>query len=80
MDFNFQLGKNVEIVFYGMYRFEELYKVYVSCSSTIIEYIFNSFLFSKSSLNKKHYLMGLGLNTKKIPQNSGKQIGIPEDM
>ena len=27
-----------------------------------------------------HYLMGLGSNTKKIPQNSGKQIRIPEGM
>ena len=27
-----------------------------------------------------HYLMGLGPNTKKIPQNSGKQIRIPEGM
>ena len=28
----------------------------------------------------RHYLMGLGPNTKKIPQNSGKQIRIPEGM
>ena len=27
-----------------------------------------------------HYLMGIGPNTKKIPQNSGKQIRIPEGM
>ena len=27
-----------------------------------------------------HYLMELGPNTKKIPQNSGKQIRIPEGM
>ena len=27
-----------------------------------------------------HYLMGLGPNPKKIPQNSGKQIRIPEGM
>ena len=26
------------------------------------------------------YLMGIGPNTKKIPQNSGKQIRIPEGM
>ena len=27
-----------------------------------------------------HYLMGIGPNTKQIPQNSGKQIRIPEGM
>ena len=27
---------------------------------------------------RTHYLMGIGPNTKKIPQNSGKQIRIPE--
>ena len=27
-----------------------------------------------------HYLIELGPNTKKIPQNSGKQIQIPEGM
>ena len=32
------------------------------------------------SLCSSHYLMGLGPNTKKIPQNSGKQIRIPEGM
>ena len=30
--------------------------------------------------NIHHYLMGLGPNPKKIPQNSGKQIRIPEGM
>ena len=31
-------------------------------------------------LKRHHYLMGLEPNTKKIPQNSGKQIRIPEGM
>ena len=33
---------------------------------------------AKPFLLAKHYLMGLGPNQKKIPQNSGKQIRIPE--
>ena len=32
------------------------------------------------SIPTSHYLMELGPNPKKIPQNSGKQIRIPEGM
>ena len=50
-----------------------------SLGSTLIK-IDRHKTFSMQALHGAHYLMGLGPNTKKIPQNSGKQIRIPEGM
>ena len=51
--------------------------------STINKALFVRFTDRDNNMNLKyfiHYLMELGPNTKKIPQNSGKQIRIPEGM
>ena len=76
------VDKEIAIIFYGSIAFKKLAMIHITHRIAVFAGTLPSILKLPFELpvlivsDLRHYLLGLGPNLKKIPQNSGKQIRI----